>query len=124
VNSFTQNLAANNGKLTNVMNNMEETTGHLAKADIDGVVNKLRNSVDQLNSAMTRLNSTDGSIGALLNDKQLYNNMNNTVRSLNILMDDLRVHPKRYVSFSVFGKKDKGTPLTAPLPVDTTSNKK
>jgi phospholipid/cholesterol/gamma-HCH transport system substrate-binding protein len=124
VNSFTKNLASNNGKLTNVMNNLEETTGHLAKADIDGVVNKLRNSVDQLNSAMTRLNSTDGSIGALLNDKQLYNNMNNTVRSLNILMDDLRVHPKRYVSISIFGKKDKGTPLTAPLPVDTTSNKK
>lgn len=124
VQSFTQNLDANNGKLTNVMNNLEETTGHLAKADIDGVVNKLRSSVEQLNESMTRLNSTDGSLGALLNDKTLYNNMNNTVRSLNILMDDLRVHPKRYVSFSVFGKKDKGTPLTAPLPVDTTSNKK
>lgn len=121
VDSFTRNLAANNGRLTGVMSNLEETTGHLAKADIDGVVNKLRSSVEQLNEAMTRLNSTDGSLGALINDKTLYTNMNNTVRSLNILMDDLRVHPKRYVSFSVFGKKDKGTPLMAPLPVDTTA---
>ena len=50
-----------------------------------------------------------------MNDKVLYNNLANTVRSANILMDDLRVNPKRYVNISVFGKKDKSTPLMAPL---------
>ncbi|MBN9298087.1 MAG: MCE family protein [Filimonas sp.] len=124
VDSFTHNLAANNEKVSGIISNLQETTEHLSKADIDGVVNNLKKSVDQLGTAMNKLNSTDGTAGALLNDKQLYNNLNNTVRSLNILMDDLRVHPKRYVSISVFGKKDKSTPLTAPLPVDTTNTKK
>jgi phospholipid/cholesterol/gamma-HCH transport system substrate-binding protein len=45
----------------------------------------------------------------------LYNNLTNTVRSANILMDDLRAHPKRYVSLSVFGSKDKTVPLNKPL---------
>jgi phospholipid/cholesterol/gamma-HCH transport system substrate-binding protein len=126
VNSFTKNLAANNEKISGVMSNLEATTEHLSKADIDGVVNQLKASVDNLNTAMVKLNSTDGSLGALINDKQLYNNMNNSIRSLNILMDDLRMHPKRYVSFSVFGKKDKGSPLMAPLndTTATNSNKK
>ena len=49
------------------------------------------------------------------NDKALYNNLTNTVRSANILMDDLRTNPKRYVSLSVFGKKDKSGALQAPI---------
>ncbi|RFM27100.1 MlaD family protein [Deminuibacter soli] len=114
VNSFTKNLADNNSKISGVMDNLEATTNHLSKADIDGVVNKLKASVDNLNNAMTKLNSTDGSMGALINDKTLYNNLNSTIRSLNTLMDDFRLHPKRYVSLSVFGKKDKSTPLAGP----------
>jgi phospholipid/cholesterol/gamma-HCH transport system substrate-binding protein len=54
-------------------------------------------------------------MGKLMNDPALYNNLNNTIKSANILVDDLRLHPKRYVSLSVFGKKDKTGPLTAPI---------
>ena len=50
-----------------------------------------------------------------MNDKTLYNNLSNTLKSANILLDDLRVHPKRYVNISVFGKKDKSGPLMSPL---------
>jgi phospholipid/cholesterol/gamma-HCH transport system substrate-binding protein len=51
----------------------------------------------------------------LLNDKRLYQNLEGTTRSLQILLDDLRLHPKRYVNVSVFGRKDKSGPLMAPL---------
>jgi phospholipid/cholesterol/gamma-HCH transport system substrate-binding protein len=121
VDSFTSNLAANNEKINNVLSNIEATTDHLSKADIDGAVNNLKGSVEKLNGVMEKINSTDGTLGALINNKDVYNNLNNTVRSLNILLDDLRANPKRYVNISVFGKKDKGNYLTAPL-TDTTQS--
>lgn len=120
VDSFTTNLAENNEKINNVLTNIEKTTDRLSKADIDGAVNNLKNSVEKLNGVMAKVNSTDGTIGALINSKEVYNNLNSTVRSLNILLDDLRANPKRYVSISVFGKKDKGNYLTAPLSSDST----
>ncbi len=121
VNSFTKNLADNNEKVTRMLSNVEKTTENLSKADIDGTVAQLKTSIETLNSILAKASSTDGSLGKLLNDKTLYDNLSNTVRSANILMDDLRVHPKRYVNISVFGKKDKTGPLMAPL--DSTKNK-
>jgi phospholipid/cholesterol/gamma-HCH transport system substrate-binding protein len=123
VDSFTANLAANNEKFSNTMSNIEKTTENLSKADIDGAVNSLKTSVDKLDSVMNKINSTNGTLGAMINDKELYNNINNTVRSLNTLMDDLRVHPKRYVNISVFGKKDKGNYLTEPVKDSTSPSK-
>lgn len=115
VNSFTKNLADNNDKVTRMLGNVEKTTENLSKADIDGTVAQLKTSIETLNTILGKMSSTDGSLGKLLNDKALYDNLTNTVRSANILMDDLRVHPKRYVNISVFGKKDKTGPLMAPL---------
>ncbi|MDR0793003.1 MAG: MlaD family protein [Chitinophagaceae bacterium] len=122
MNKVTKNLADNNQKVTNTLANIEKTTEHLSNADLDGLINSMKASVEKLNIAMAKLNSTDGTAGAVLNDKALYNNLNNTIRSMNILMDDLRAHPKRYLSVSVFGKKDKGNFLTQPLPIDSLNN--
>jgi phospholipid/cholesterol/gamma-HCH transport system substrate-binding protein len=56
----------------------------------------------------------------MINDKKLYNNLNSTINSLNILMQDLRLNPKRYVNISVFGGKNKGgEPLMKPLAEDS-----
>ncbi len=115
VNSFTKNLSNNNDKITNTLNNLSITTDHLSKADLSGTVEQLKTAVVHLNELMLKLNSQDGSLGKLLNDQSMYNNLNNTIRSANILVDDLRVHPKRYVNISVFGKKDKTGPLKEPL---------
>ncbi len=121
VNEFTNNLAKNNDKIDSTLMYLQTTTRNLSHADVDGLINSFKHSADSLSNIINRVNSTDGSIGALINDKSLYNNLNNITRSLNVLIDDLRVHPKRYVSISVFGgKASKEAPLNDPLPVDTT----
>ncbi|MBS1640689.1 MAG: MCE family protein [Bacteroidetes bacterium] len=122
LNSFTKNLANNNDKITGTLDNLQTTTNNLSKADIQGSVTELKKSVQTLNNVLDKINSGKGSLGLLLNDKTLYNNLTNTVRSANILVDDLKTHPKRYVNISVFGRKDKSTPLTAPL--NDSANKK
>ena len=54
-----------------------------------------------------RLNSNEGTLGLLMRDKSLYNNLTATAASADSLLTDLKAHPKRYVHFSIFGKKDK-----------------
>ncbi len=118
--SFTKNLEGNNDKITATMTNLETSTRNLSKADIDGTINQLRATVERLNTAIEKIDSKEGSLGRLLNDNQLYDNLANTTRSLNTLMDDIRVNPKRYVSISIFGGKAKKQYLTSPLPVQDT----
>ncbi len=109
-------LMANEVKQTLV--NTEQLTGNLAKIDMDGTVNNLngtltdaRELVGQLQQTMTdvqrQLNGTEGTLGALMNDRSLYDNLNHTLQSADSLVTDLKAHPKRYVHFSLFGRKDK-----------------
>jgi phospholipid/cholesterol/gamma-HCH transport system substrate-binding protein len=124
VNSFTKNLADNNEKLSRTMSNVEKTTEQLSKTDLEGSVKELKAALTKLNTVMAKVDSKEGSLGMLINDKTLYNNLNNTMRSTNILIDDLRMHPKRYVNVSVFGKKDKTGPLMQPLADSTKTSQK
>ncbi len=119
VNEFTGNLAKNNDHINKTMENVEKTTSNLAAAKIPETVQALQATILELKSTLDKVNNPNGSVGLLLNDKKLYQNLEGTTRSLNTLLDDLRVHPKRYVNISVFGKKDKSGPLMAPL--DSTS---
>jgi phospholipid/cholesterol/gamma-HCH transport system substrate-binding protein len=98
-------------KLESVGSNTEQLTGKLKDLDYATTLAKVNETVAQVN-AMTKdlnekLNSREGSLGLMLNDKTLYTNLNKTIESSNALMTDLKAHPKRYVHFSVFGKKDK-----------------
>jgi phospholipid/cholesterol/gamma-HCH transport system substrate-binding protein len=119
--SFTNNLASNNQRITGTLDNLEKTTHKLATAKVDETLQSAQEAMNSLKDAINKINSQDGTMGLLLNNKKLYQNLENTTRSLNILLDDLRLHPKRYVNISVFGSKDKKGPLMSPLN-DTTAN--
>jgi phospholipid/cholesterol/gamma-HCH transport system substrate-binding protein len=116
LNEFTANLSKNNDHITHTLDNLDRTTESLSTAKIPETIQNLNGTLSDLRAAIARINSTNGSLGLLINDKRLYQNMEATTRSLNTLLDDLRLHPKRYVNISVFGKKDKSGPLTGPLP--------
>lgn len=117
--SFTGNLSQNNANLDSIILNLKAATQGLAQVDMKGMMVKLQGTTDSLNAMIAQAKSSNSSIGALLNSRDFYNNLNHTINSLHILMDDLRAHPKRYVGISIFGKKDKGNYLTQPLASDS-----
>jgi phospholipid/cholesterol/gamma-HCH transport system substrate-binding protein len=123
INSVTKNLADHNKEVAATLSNLEKTTNKLAASDINGTIGNLKTAIDNLNVLVKKAASDEGSLGKLINDKTLYNNLNNSLQSANILIDDLRVHPKRYVQFSVFGKKEKSGPLLVPLKDSANNNK-
>jgi phospholipid/cholesterol/gamma-HCH transport system substrate-binding protein len=119
VNSITDNLRKNNDSITATISSAKRAAEKFANVDIQPTLDTLSATIGQLKSFVAKMNSKDGTLGALVNDKQLYNKLNDAILSAEILMDDLRAHPKRYVNFSVFGKKDKNGPLTSPAKKDT-----
>ncbi|HEX2969204.1 MAG TPA: MlaD family protein [Bacteroidales bacterium] len=105
--SFSDMLSSNSGKLSSTFGNLENITDTLAAADIYGTINNLKASLDNTTKMLDNLNNGQGSAGQLLTNDSLYNNLNLSLQNLNILLQDLKANPKRYVHFSVFGKKDK-----------------
>ncbi|HEX7846196.1 MAG TPA: MlaD family protein [Chitinophagaceae bacterium] len=117
--SITANLKKNNDSITATIANAKKASEKLAALEIQPTIDSLSAAVNQLKGLVTKVNSTDGTLGALLNDKQLYNKVWDAILCAEILMDDLRTNPKRYVNISVFGKKDKKGPITSPAKKDT-----
>ncbi|MES2274716.1 MAG: MlaD family protein [Bacteroidota bacterium] len=114
INNILANAESASGGLKTTVNNMNDVTDNFKKVSNDLANSKIKETLDNANKAvadlqavMTKVNSKDGSLGLLLNDDQLYKNLTNASKNLDDLFIDLKAHPKRYVSFSVFGgKKD------------------
>ena len=119
VNAITGNLKNNNDSITAIVNNTKQFTDKLSKLNLQQTMDTLQSAVSLLKATVTKMSSSDGTLGALINDRQLYNKLNDAILSAEILIDDLRAHPKRYVNLSIFGKKDKGGALTSPSKKDT-----
>ena len=103
VESITSNLHNNNESLGNVIKNFESISDSLAKSQIRSTVNNLDASLKKFDDVITKINNGEGSIGLLVNDKELYNNLSSASSQLDQLLADMKKRPKRYVSFSLLG---------------------
>ena len=87
--------------------NTNNLTRNLNELDLAATMQKVDNTLRNVEQMTAKLNSNEGTVGLLMRDPGLYNNLNSTMMNVDSLMIDLRKHPKRYVHFSLFGKKDK-----------------
>jgi phospholipid/cholesterol/gamma-HCH transport system substrate-binding protein len=87
--------------------NANDLTRNLNELDLASTMAKVNQTLQNVEEMTAKLNSNEGTLGLLMRDPQLYNNLNSTMMHADSLVIDLKQHPKRYVHFSVFGKKDK-----------------
>lgn len=102
-----KNVPGMMSKANNVLDNTETLTANLAAVDVASTMRQVDQTIANVQQLTAKLNSKEGTLGLLMNDTQLYDNLNSTMRNADSLVIDLRQHPKRYVHFSVFGRKDK-----------------
>ena len=103
--SISENLNQSNKEIKNILNNFSTLSDDLAKADILSTLSK----IDQITN---KINNSEGSLGELVNDKELYNNLKEASSQLEQLIEDLKLNPERYVNFSIISPKNK--PFTVP----------
>jgi len=106
-NSITGNLAKNNDTVQRILANVSNVTRQLANSPIQKTLTDLQKTTSQLQGIMDKINNNQGSLGMLINNKDVYNNLNSSIKSLNNLTEDLKAHPSRYINISVFGGKKK-----------------
>lgn len=90
-----------------VASDVKVVTNNLKDADIAAIIAKADSTIANVDQFVESLNSTDGTVGALLNDRALYNKITNTIDDADKLVVDLKANPKRYVHFSIWGGKEK-----------------
>ena len=105
-------LNDNQTKISNTINSINETTSNLSEfsnsfTDLELIIQNLNQSSENLNSILFEISSGDGTVNKLIYDDSMIKSLNAASKNINLLIEDLRLNPKRYVHFSLFGKKNK-----------------
>jgi len=107
-----QTLTSKNTQINNTIDNFEKISSNLSNVSdelnsfgLSTLLSNLEVSVDGIGSIVNKLESDNSTIGKLINEDEVYNNLNSSIESLNILINDIKANPKKYVHFSVFGRK-------------------
>ena len=106
IESISNNLNNNNAKINNIVSNLDNLSSDLSKTQIKETVDNANQAMLQVKSITDKINNGDGSIGLLINDDKLYNNLSSASQSLDELINDLKTNPGKYLKISIFGKKD------------------
>ena len=107
-----ETLASKSTQINNTLDNFEKISSNLSNVSdelnsfgLSSLLTNLEVSVDGISSIVDKLDSDNSTLGKLINEDEVYNNLNSSLESLNILINDIKTNPKKYVHFSVFGRK-------------------
>ena len=114
VESISTNIKNNNQKITNIINNFSSLSDSLSKSKIVSTITNANKAITDFSTIMEKINSGEGTMGMLIHNDTLYKNLAKSSKDLDLLMEDMRLNPKRYVHFSVFGKSGKKQPYKPP----------
>lgn len=106
LNTFTSMLSSNSSSMDATLKNLASISDTLASADLAGALTSLRSSLVSADSILSGLSTGEGTAGKLMTDDSLYVNLNSSLHSLDLLLQDMKDNPKKYVHFSLFGRKD------------------
>ncbi len=112
VENITYNLKKSNDEVTAIIGNTKKITDDVLSSEYKEVISEAKSSLKSFNDVLLKVKNGEGSIGLLLNDKQLYTELVNSNKDLQNLLKDLQKNPNRYIHMSVFGSKVKGTQLS------------
>lgn len=115
VESISINLKQNNENLSKVMSNAARISDTLARANIAETMTNLSNTVEGLSRVVQKIEKGEGSVGQLLNNETLYNELEASSKELKQLIEDMKLHPERYVHFSVFGRSTRRNTYQPPV---------
>ncbi len=107
ITAIASNIRSNSKQINTIIQNVATISDSLTRANYASAIQNASNALSQLDSLVTMINSGQGSLGLLLNDDKLYNNLEEASLEMDKLAEDLRVNPGRYVHFSVFGRREK-----------------
>jgi phospholipid/cholesterol/gamma-HCH transport system substrate-binding protein len=128
-NAMNELLAGNKDKLNSSINDLSNITGNFSKLS-DSIANSgiaetmesLQGTIKNLDALLAKIEKGEGTLGKLMENEELYNNMSNATKELDLLLQDFRLNPKRYVNVSVFGKKQKEYTVPENDPAENNKN--
>lgn len=117
IESITNNLKQNNEVISDILTNLGSISDSLSKADIANTFIKANSVLEDVEAVTAKINRGEGTVGLLLEDDKLYYRLENSATDLDLLLQDVRLNPQRYINFSVFGKNPNRMETT---PLDST----